>query len=66
MLENRSEDVLILLVKLVKYTVMTVENVETVETEETVLTEDLKKAITLSLTDSLKARDDSASKNSVF
>ena len=45
MLESRSDDALVLLVKLVKSTVMTV---ETVETEETVLTEDLKK---VSLTD---------------
>ena len=51
MLESRSEDALVLLVKLVKSTVMTAE----------------KKAMTLSLTDSLtdnlKARDASASKN---
>ena len=39
MLESRSEDALVLLVKLVKSTV------EIVETEGTVLTEDLKKAI---------------------
>ena len=53
MLESRSEDALVLLVKLVKSTVETVEtveNAETVETEETVLTEDLKKAITYLLT----------------
>ena len=60
MLESRSEDALVLIVKLVKSTV------ETVETEETVLTEDLKKSnhlLTYLLTDSLKARDASASKN---
>ena len=70
MLESRSEDALVLLVKLVKSTVTTVETVETVETaetvetKETVLTEDLKKkqSLTYSLTDSLKARDASASK----
>ena len=45
MLESRSKDALVLLVKLVKSTV------ETVETADTVLTEDLKKAITHSLTD---------------
>ena len=52
MLESRSDDALVLLVKLVKSTVMTFETVETVETvatEETVLTEDLKKS-TYSLT----------------
>ena len=43
MLESRSEDALVLLVKLVKSSVMTVETVETVETAEAVLTEDLKK-----------------------
>ena len=46
MLESRSEDALVLLVKLVKSTVEPVESVETVEiveTEETVLIEDLKK-----------------------
>ena len=74
MLESRSEDALVLLVKLVKSTVMTVETVETVETvqsvetvetvktAETVLTEDLKKSTYL-LTDNFKARDASASKN---
>ena len=41
------------------------ETVETEETEETVLTEDLKKkqSLTHLLTDNLKARDASASKN---
>ena len=39
------------------------ETVVTVETAETVLTEDLKKvSVTYSVTDSLKARDASASK----
>ena len=44
---------------------VTVETVETVETEETVQTEDLKKydSLTDSLSDNLKARDASASKN---
>ena len=50
MLESRSEDTLVFLVKLVKSTAMTVETVETVETAETV---DLKKyrLLTHSLTD---------------
>ena len=43
MLESRSEDALVLLVKLVKSTVETVEAAQTVEIAETVLTEDLKK-----------------------
>ena len=53
MLKNRSEDALASLAKLVKSTVMIVETVETVEW----------KYEKVSLTDSLKARDGSASKN---
>ena len=76
MLENRPEDALGLLVETVEtvktvLTVQTVQTVEIVETEETVQTvetvqtEDLKKYVLLtdSLTDNLKARDASASKN---
>ena len=61
MLKSRPDDALVKLVK----TVETVEIVETVETVETVQTEDLKKvSLTDSVTDNLKARDASASKNS--
>ena len=64
MLESRSEDALVLLVKLIKSTDMTVETVDTVYTE------DLKKvwlthSLTHSLTDNLKARDANASKKIV-
>ena len=44
------------------------QRLQTVETVETVYTEDLKKyeSLSYSLTDNLKARDASASKNTVF